>query len=188
MQYKGVAIFDLDGTVIDSSHRTPNNPDGTLNLRAYFANKTRESVMADSLLPLADTMRNLFTKNYFIIICTARDMNKDDYDFLEKHNLNSHIRLNRNKQREFIDDFTLTGLHLQQKLDSGEIKVNSNYKKPDAEYKYNSLLPYLFNPDLVELPKHFFDDSVPILQKFRKLSEHFNLTMYNAHSINKRIR
>ena len=33
---KRVVIFDLDETVVDSAHRTPNNPDGTLNLSRYL--------------------------------------------------------------------------------------------------------------------------------------------------------
>ena len=39
---KKVVVFDLDGTVIDSAHRTPNLPDGTLDLAGYHKRKTRE--------------------------------------------------------------------------------------------------------------------------------------------------
>ena len=52
---KKIAIFDLDGTVIDSSHRTPNKPDGTLDLEGYFELRTRKNIFKDTLLPLADT-------------------------------------------------------------------------------------------------------------------------------------
>ena len=41
---KEVAIFDLDGTIIDSSHRTPNNLDGTLNLERYHEMFNRSNV------------------------------------------------------------------------------------------------------------------------------------------------
>ena len=40
---KKIAIFDLDGTLVDSSHRTPNNADGTLDLQGYYKNRTRKN-------------------------------------------------------------------------------------------------------------------------------------------------
>jgi len=36
MTIKNITIFDLDGTVIDSSHRQATKPDGTLNLEHWF--------------------------------------------------------------------------------------------------------------------------------------------------------
>ena len=41
MTYKRVMIFDLDETLVNSKHRTPNRADGTLDLAGYFRNKTR---------------------------------------------------------------------------------------------------------------------------------------------------
>ncbi len=80
-------IFDLDETVIDSSHRTPNFPDGTLNLQAYIANHTPENVAKDRLLPLARTMQKLIKAGYDVAILTARDMAFCDYQFLVKHGI-----------------------------------------------------------------------------------------------------
>jgi hypothetical protein len=50
-------IFDLDHTVIDSSHRQLTNADGSLDLAHWRENCTHEKIMADTLLPLARTMR-----------------------------------------------------------------------------------------------------------------------------------
>lgn len=80
-------IFDLDETVINSSHRTPNNPDGTLNLQAYIAMHTPANVSKDTLLPLARTMQRFINEGYDVAILTARDMAFCDYKFLVKHGI-----------------------------------------------------------------------------------------------------
>ena len=46
-------IFDLDHTVIDSSHRQITRPDGSLDLAAWRRHNTRANIMRDTLLPLA---------------------------------------------------------------------------------------------------------------------------------------
>jgi len=85
---KKTAVFDLDGTIINSTHRTPNNADGTLDLKRYFENKTRESIFRDTLLPLADKMKQMYDSGqYHIVICTAREMDQDDFDFLDYHGI-----------------------------------------------------------------------------------------------------
>ena len=49
-------IFDLDGTVIDSSHRALANADGSITLDFWRENSTAEMIAKDKLFPLA---RNL---------------------------------------------------------------------------------------------------------------------------------
>ena len=69
---KKIAVFDLDGTVIDSEHRTPNKADGTLDLDGYFQLRTRENIFKDTLLPLAEIMKEMYDSgDYHIVICTA---------------------------------------------------------------------------------------------------------------------
>lgn len=94
---KPTLIFDLDETVIDSAHRTPNNPDGTLNLDAYRAMHSRKNVFKDKLLPLARVMRKAKKMGYPVVILTARDMANFDYDFLRFHNLDADLILSRDK-------------------------------------------------------------------------------------------
>ena len=53
MTIKNISIFDLDGTIIDSSHRQATLPDGTLNLAHWFENATPEKIFEDKVLPLA---------------------------------------------------------------------------------------------------------------------------------------
>lgn len=135
---KKIAIFDLDGTVIDSSHRTPNHPDGTLNLDGYFELKTRENVFKDTLLPLADKMKEMYDSGeYHIVICTAREMNEDDYDFLYIHNLKYHEIFERSNVRK-----------------------PHHWNLPDAAYKTKQLKPYKYKK------YEFYDDAGPIVSAF----------------------
>lgn len=90
MTFKRIIIWDLDETLIDSKHRVPNNPDGTLNLQLYFEMKNRESIFKDSLLPLIKVFKALDRVQNYVVICTARAMNQDDYDFLAHHGIDAH--------------------------------------------------------------------------------------------------
>ena len=135
---KKIVIFDLDETVIDSSHRTPNKPDGTLNLSKYFELKNRENIFKDSLLPLAEKMKELYASGeYHVVICTARHMDKDDYDFLEHHGLKFHEIFER-----------------------GNVRKEHHYTLSDAEYKTKMLKKYK------NTPYTFYDDAEPVINTF----------------------
>ena len=88
-------IFDLDGTVIDSTHRQATKADGSLDLDHWFENNTPEKILADSLLPLADTMRALMAAGHKIVICTARAVQDADKLFLAINRLPYHALLHR---------------------------------------------------------------------------------------------
>ena len=91
---KTLNIFDLDGTVIDSSHRRQYNPDGTLNIAAW-RKCTRDMIMRDSLLPLARIMRELIATNKMVAICTSRVLNETDWEYLETHQILPRIIISR---------------------------------------------------------------------------------------------
>lgn len=88
-------IFDLDGTVIDSTHRQATKADGSLDLEHWFANNTADKIMADSLLPLADSMRALMAAGHKIVICTARAIQPADKLFLAVNRLAYDALLHR---------------------------------------------------------------------------------------------
>ena len=88
-------FFDLDHTVIDSSHRQITRPDGSLDLAAWVRNNTKANIMADTLLPLAAQWRRLAKKNVTIVICTARVMGEHDFEFLRQHGLRWDACLSR---------------------------------------------------------------------------------------------
>ena len=79
-------IYDLDHTLLDSSHRQATLPNGDLDLAHWIENSTPEKVMRDSLLPLAyHAKRNMGRCE--VIACTARVMGAADYELLLSHGL-----------------------------------------------------------------------------------------------------
>jgi len=98
-------IFDLDHTVIDSSHRQLTREDGSLDLDAWRENCTREKIFADRLLPLARIMRKLIADdNHQVAICTARVLSSYDYDFLIDRGLSCDAIMSRAEGDNRRDD------------------------------------------------------------------------------------
>jgi hypothetical protein len=93
MQYK---IWDLDGTVINSSHRYSTLPNGDIDLPKWRADNTKENIERDSLLPLARLMRSNWNQGSdIVIICTARVLGVHDHCFLADHGLKANYILSR---------------------------------------------------------------------------------------------
>jgi hypothetical protein len=80
-------IFDLDHTVIDSSHRQRLLPNGDLDLAHWLTlQASRDAVMADRLLPFAAYWRTV-QKTSPVAVCTSRTATQHDLDFLAAHGL-----------------------------------------------------------------------------------------------------
>lgn len=80
-------VFDLDGTVIDSSHRQAAKPCGAFDLEHWREHSTPEKIFQDTLLPRAHSMRRQYYSGNYVIICTARIMSEADFQFLDRHSL-----------------------------------------------------------------------------------------------------
>ena len=92
MQYK---IWDLDGTVIDSSHRYSTLANGDIDLPRWIADNTRENIEQDKLLPLAELMKSNYRLGDTVIICTARVLGVWDKVFLAEHGIKADFVLSR---------------------------------------------------------------------------------------------
>ena len=81
-----VAIYDMDGTIVDSSHRyrTICDENGErIDLDYWRENEYR--AMDDALLPMASQYRqDLKDPNCYVIIATARVMNEPDWKFVRE--------------------------------------------------------------------------------------------------------
>lgn len=81
-----VSIYDMDGTIVDSTHRyrTVNvNGIEKIDLEYWRANEYR--AMDDGLLPLAEQYRQeLRCENTYVIIATARVMGTADWQFVDE--------------------------------------------------------------------------------------------------------
>jgi len=84
---KNISIFDLDGTIIDSSHRQMVKSDGTLDLAKWFENATAEKIFADKVLPLAQQVRKRQKAGDYVLVCTARNMTFADFEFLQNEGI-----------------------------------------------------------------------------------------------------
>ena len=65
-------IFDLDGTTVNSAHRQGETLD------EWRAMNTPANVMRDSMLPLAEQMRQAILDGLDVVICTSRVMSHVD--------------------------------------------------------------------------------------------------------------
>jgi hypothetical protein len=157
MAIKRLVIFDLDETVVDSAHRTPNNADGTLNLPLYLQLKNRENTMCDGLLPLAQFWKSLDLSETYVVVCTARTWADFDQEFLDTHGLRAH---------KIIARFTA-----------------AHCKMRDAELKRRGLRKLFSLRQFRNIPKIMFDDSAPVISEIRKMG----LVCLNSHKVNARL-
>jgi FMN phosphatase YigB (HAD superfamily) len=155
---KRIVVFDLDETIIDSKHRTPNRPDGTLDLQRYFEMKNRKSIFEDSLLPLAKVFKGLDRSQNYVVICTARAMNDDDFDFLRHHNLHAHLVLCR-------------------PLDGSENHISDAALKARKIQRLRNLKQFQGKPVVM------FDDAKPVIAAMRKIG----VACLNAIFVNQRL-
>lgn len=85
-QIKRVAIYDMDGTIVDSSHRYRTIVDEKgerIDLDYWRENEFR--AMDDKLLPMAAQYRaDLLDPECYVIIATARVMNEPDWQFVRE--------------------------------------------------------------------------------------------------------
>lgn len=78
-----IIVFDLDMTVVDSSHRHASKADGSIDLAHWFENCHR--VADDTLLPLASRVEMLYNAGHKIVLCTSRCMQAADFAWLDAH-------------------------------------------------------------------------------------------------------
>ena len=97
-------IFDLDHTVVDSSHRQATRPDGSLDLDHWREFSTPAMIEADSLLPLANEWRKAHRKGAEIVVCTARVMGPADYRYLTSRGLFASKVISRREGDRTADD------------------------------------------------------------------------------------
>ena len=80
-----VAIYDMDGTIVDSSarYRTIIDDNGERIDLDYWVDN-QHNAMNDTLLPMAEQYQaDLKDNNCYVIIATARVMNNPDWEFVQ---------------------------------------------------------------------------------------------------------
>ncbi len=80
---KKIHIYDCDGVLVDSSHRTRHLANGKIDLAHWLDNDTEENIKNDSLLPYAENYkRDVARTDTYVIICTARELQGQDFRFI----------------------------------------------------------------------------------------------------------
>lgn len=81
---KKLAIFDMDGVLVDSSWRYRVLPCGD-KIDLEFWRKFEVAAYFDTLLPMADEYKRMLADpEYFVIIATARTMNSASWAFIDE--------------------------------------------------------------------------------------------------------
>lgn len=159
-------IFDLDGTVIDSSHRQNTKPDGSLDLEHWMEHNHYDMIMRDSLLPLADSMRKIKAAGHTVIVCTARAYQSADCEFLQKNGLNYDVYLSRGANIIHPD---------------GTVTVGDN--RGDAQLKIDLLNEYFLTQGFSSVKDAgaiMFDDNLKVIKAMIDLGVAcFNAVKYN---------
>ena len=116
-----IRIYDLDGTIIDSSHRARHDQNGKLDLDHWKENNTKEKIFQDELLPMFWQLVADYKNGDYIILCTAREMGKWDYEYLALMGIYYDKILSRPtgemtadyklKKRLFLNDFNRLLVH-----------------------------------------------------------------------------
>ena len=155
----GYVIFDLDGTVICSKHRQLNKPGGSLDLDHWRENCTAEKIAADSLLPLAESMKAIYEAGHTIIVCTSRICQSYDMEFLDRHGLKYHHFISRHETDARAD---------------GEYKIA----------RLEELAEQLGFPNVASMNAIMFDDNLEVIRAMVSIGVHcFDATRENARKI-----
>lgn len=84
--FKLIHVYDLDGVLIDTSHRYRNLPNGAIDLDYWITNRTREKIAQDKLLPLAHQyIKDCINPEIYTVICTSRQDHALDREYLANY-------------------------------------------------------------------------------------------------------
>lgn len=135
-----ICIYDLDGTIIDSSHRTKYMENGKLDLANWKANNTKENIFKDDLLPMYWQLRQDYENGNIVIICTARELGKYDLEYIHSMGIYYDYIYSRPKDNITRDDI----------LKAKQLRHFWNFKQ------------------FAKLKKYFYDDRTANLTAIRK--------------------
>lgn len=99
-----IQIYDLDGTIIDSSHRARHDKNGKLDLEYWIENNTKENIFKDDLLPMYAQLVRDYKQGEIVVICTARELGKWDLEYIHSMGIYYDYIISRPKGETTVDD------------------------------------------------------------------------------------
>jgi hypothetical protein len=83
MKTKRIHVYDLDGVLVDTSHRYRNTPEGKIDLVYWFKMRTKENISKDKILPMAKQyIDDCLNPEIYTVICTSRMYHENDIEFI----------------------------------------------------------------------------------------------------------
>lgn len=105
-------VFDLDGVLLDASHRIKLHADGSLDLEHYRSNTTAEQVMRDKDLPLMLAIQKLNVAGKRYHVATARVLCDNTLNLLTSRGILPAIALGREGENDNRRDCELKAQRL----------------------------------------------------------------------------
>ena len=130
---KKIHVYDLDGVLVDTSHRYRNLPNGSIDLDYWLANHTPEKIAKDVILPLSrQYLADCLNPEIYTVICTARVYHVWDIEFI------------------------VGRLGAPDKL----IMRPENDLTPDGLYKRRELVRLFNLRQFAKLPRYYWEDNI----------------------------
>lgn len=166
---KELYLFDLDRTVINSDHRTPYKENGDLDLNLYREMQTHENIMKDTLLPLAEKMKQLILEGKEVGIVTARRMIKSDFIMLRKNNIKTNLLCNRNSIHKV--NYISGCPHTHFKMSDGEYK-RIWFQHIKKQYSLDEYIIYMYddNKNVLKVANEEGFVAIDAIQENKKLA------------------
>jgi len=142
-----INLFDLDHTLIDSSHRIRYNLDGSLDIKHWLDNSIEKEINKDTLIPHMMKIFNSMTKDINICV-TSRELVKADFDYLNNNNLNFSYYLHRGTFSKFsrLSDYELKDKLLSYILKKDALRnIPRGYAFDDLEHNLKVFKKHEFN-------------------------------------------
>lgn len=158
---KLVVAFDLDGTIIDATHRGRKKENGEWDIEYWLEQATYENIMNDRLMPLFEVYREFQKTGHTLICVTARNLRKNDLLYFEKHNITFDKIIHRDGSEELDHQLKDSGLQkyfkesglipyiaFDDKEDNLKVFDKYGFRTFNANYMNKKLEEGKFNPDL----------------------------------------
>jgi hypothetical protein len=117
-----IPVFDLDGVIIDATHRQLTKADGSLDLDHYRENSKPSMIEQDRALPFAITLLKLTEAQIPFYVCTARVICKSSKKWLTKRGIKPSMIMSREGENDFRRDHVLKRDHLTKLFTEKELQ------------------------------------------------------------------
>lgn len=81
--FQEIHVYDLDGCLVDTSHRYRTDASGKIDMQFWIDNHTPEKIAKDKILPLAKNyLADCLNPEIYCVLCTVRAFHVFDLEFI----------------------------------------------------------------------------------------------------------